>query len=90
MLGALCRYDETLWRTMVISNRRVAPAAIFQAIGRNPRCLQISNCDLDDFDADERTAVVLPESVPYAALELPPSHSVGSEHALPVDVPDDQ
>mmetsp|Transcript_37702 Transcript_37702/g.98759 ORF Transcript_37702/g.98759 Transcript_37702/m.98759 type:complete len:427 (-) Transcript_37702:290-1570(-) len=58
-------YDETLWRKMVFSNRRVAPASIFYAINRNPRWLQITNCDLDDFDADERIAIV------------PPSHPLG-------------
>lgn len=76
----VCRFwkdvacDESLWRTLTISDRRIPPAIIFQVSNRNPRRFKVINCDLVDFDEEEAKIDLMPlvqrEVLTTTTLEL--------------------
>lgn len=75
-LGRACRVcdswrrlasDESLWRTMVIQNVSMAPELLFWAVCRNPRKLNILNCDFEDYEPLGPEYYHLPPPKRYAA-----------------------
>eukprot|EP00041_Stephanoeca_diplocostata_P035470 m.1253535 g.1253535 ORF g.1253535 m.1253535 type:complete len:419 (+) comp24705_c0_seq7:184-1440(+) len=52
-------YDDSLWRSIDILQKRIPPSLVFFAIQRNPRWLSIVNCDMIDFEDGEGDIEVL-------------------------------
>ena len=42
--------DESLWRTMLVSGKRMSPELLHRAIVRNPRHLKVLDCDLQTYE----------------------------------------
>lgn len=78
-------YDESLWRTLTISDRRISPQVVFHVVNRNPRLFRVVNCDLLDFEDDEADvdlgAVVEREVLAITRLELC-STRIGDHHVI--------
>jgi hypothetical protein len=42
--------DEALWRTMVMTAQKMSPELLFRSVARNPRNMEVVNCDFSDFE----------------------------------------
>jgi hypothetical protein len=61
-------YDESLWRSMAIASKKLAPEMLQRALVRNPRHLQVLDCDLIDF---------IPLTKEYHHIKRQPLHTLG-------------
>jgi len=65
-------FDDSLWRTMLIQNISMAPELLFRAVSRNPRKLDITNCDFEDYEelGPEYFHIAAPPRMPLAIRRL--------------------